>query len=123
VTTIPAPETTTVPGTAVTLGGQGAAITALASLRAAMPHLPAAVIGLSDIWLDLLDVSFHPRDDDPTSSALAAFEAWRAALGVTTDAIECRQTPGAAFMTLRATIRWGGAEVRLTEATDGGEAT
>ncbi|MFI2315985.1 hypothetical protein AMK17_28380 [Streptomyces sp. CB00072] len=62
-----------------TMSGLSAAVTALASLMARFPDLPAVDVHVSTIFPDQLELSAH--------NDLAAFEAWREALGIAPGAV------------------------------------
>ncbi|MEI7029362.1 hypothetical protein [Streptomyces pratensis] len=59
---------------APTMSGLSAAVTVLASVVARFPDLPAVDVHFSTIFPDQVELSAH--------SGLAAFEAWREALGI-----------------------------------------
>ncbi|WP_052847421.1 hypothetical protein [Streptomyces avicenniae] len=83
-----------------TFTGQSPAVTALAAMLAAFGDLPPVSVGLSRHYPGRLDLSLH--------NDLAAFEEWRAALGLDLAGVELV----ADWLTVTGT--WGGAEVKLT---------
>ncbi|MBF6045962.1 hypothetical protein GO001_12100 [Streptomyces sp. NRRL B-1677] len=69
-------------------------------------HLPAPHLSVSDIFPDLLDLSFHGN--------LGAFEAWRDALGLLPDTVSHHEQGDGRTRVLSAEGTYAGARVRLT---------
>lgn len=87
-----------------TLASQKKALDAAATIARVFPHLPAATVLASRVYPGQLDISQH--------DSLAAFEQWRAALGILPEWVDQGEQPGA--MVLAATGRFAGIEVKLT---------
>ncbi|MEU7020941.1 hypothetical protein ABZ990_09855 [Streptomyces sp. NPDC046203] len=62
------------------LEGLNAPLTALVTLQAEFPHLPAPTVSISTIFPEALALKFY--DDDYSAAGFAAFEAWREALDI-----------------------------------------
>ncbi|MEU5191138.1 hypothetical protein AB0G83_28940 [Streptomyces klenkii] len=90
---------------ASTLAELKAPLLVLRLLSAEFGHLPAPHVLVSAIFPDLLELSFH---DD-----LAAFEAWREALGMLPEAVNVHELESGRSV-LTAEMDYGGARVRLT---------
>ena len=69
-----------------TVAGQQATLAVLTRVGAAFPHLPAAEMNISRVYLDRLTISLH---DD-----IGDFETWRVALGVPHESVEYDTLPG-----------------------------
>ncbi|MEV5280712.1 hypothetical protein [Streptomyces sp. NPDC052811] len=82
-----------------------AAVRALQCLVAEFPKLPAGAVSVTDIWDDRLELALH--------NGLDAFEAWRAALGISPAAVVLRTQGGAQTWCLAAETAYAGATVRL----------
>ena len=94
----------------MTLNDLTAPMRALRLLAADFPHLPTPYIEFGPIFPEQLTLSLH---DD-----LEAFEAWREALGVPTDAVTHREQSGGRTHVPRASISYAGAEVHLRGFSD-----
>ena len=88
-----------------TLGSQKRAVDAAATISRVFPHLPAAVIQVSGVYPDRVNISLH---DD-----LADFEAWRAALGILPEWVGQSGLTDTS-QSLTGTGRFAGVEVVLT---------
>lgn len=86
-----------------TVADQQATLAVLARVGAAFPHLPAAELNVTRVYLDRLTISLH---DD-----IGDFEAWRVALGVPHESVEYDTLPG--VTALKATVQWGGGTIEL----------
>ncbi|MFE7410211.1 hypothetical protein [Streptomyces laurentii] len=64
-----------------TLADLAAPLLALQTAARVFSHLPAPTVRVSTIAPDRLDLTFHDDDFSPVAP-LAAFEAWREALGI-----------------------------------------
>ncbi|WP_234376270.1 hypothetical protein [Streptomyces sp. CB01201] len=82
-----------------------AAVRALQSLVAEFPELPAGAVSVTDIWDDRLELALH--------NGLDAFEAWRAALGISPTAVVLRTQGAARTWCLHGEAAYAGATVRL----------
>ncbi|MEU3143778.1 MULTISPECIES: hypothetical protein [unclassified Streptomyces] len=103
----------------LTLGGLAVALRALRMLALDFGHLPAADVRLSPIdpgQVELLLYSVTPDGDSGVS--FAAFEAWRAALGIAPDAVTFRVQGGGRTRVLHAGCAFGGARVDLIAFAD-----
>ncbi|MGW7645045.1 hypothetical protein [Streptomyces bobili] len=85
---------------------------ALRLLAVDFPHLPAPHVHLSAAFTEQLDVSLH--DELLTRESFAAFEVWRAALGIAPDAVTFHVQSDGRTRVLRAACEFGGADVTLT---------
>ncbi|ROV69172.1 hypothetical protein [Streptomyces globisporus] len=90
---------------APTMSGLSAAVTALASLMARFPDLPAVDVHVSTIFPDQLELSAH--------NDLAAFEAWREALDITPGAVVHKVQSRGTTRVLDAHAVFTGARLRL----------
>jgi hypothetical protein len=97
------------------LGGLAEPLRALAALTVSSPHLPAPCVSVTPIDPDRLELSFHPDEFGP--SPMAAFEAWRAALGAAPDTVEGRFQSGGRTWVLSVLVAYAGATVRLVAFT------
>ncbi|MFE9064897.1 hypothetical protein [Streptomyces violaceusniger] len=86
-----------------TLASQRKALDAAATIARVFPHLPAAVVQVSNIYPGQLDISVH--------DSLAAYEAWRAALGILPEWVDHGSQPGSTVLTAKG--RFAGVEVKL----------
>lgn len=86
-----------------TLADQKKALDAAATIARVFPHLPGAAIQVSNIHPGQLDISVH--------DSLAAYEAWRAALGMLPEWVEQGTQPGSMVLTTKG--RFAGVEVKL----------
>ncbi|MFD5784807.1 hypothetical protein [Streptomyces sp. NPDC126933] len=90
---------------AQTMSDVAVPLRALRLLAADFPALPAATVGVSTIFPDRLDVSFH---DD-----FGAFEAWRSALGIDPATVTYGEQSGGRTRVLTAWADYVGARLRL----------
>ncbi|GGQ12387.1 hypothetical protein [Streptomyces roseolilacinus] len=67
----------------LTLAELNTPLLALRLFSAEFAHLPAPCVSVSTVYPDRLDLTFHDN--------LAAFEAWRAALGIAPEAVSYRE--------------------------------
>ncbi|MEV5777558.1 hypothetical protein AB0L49_41200 [Streptomyces antimycoticus] len=95
---------------ALTLHELAVPLRALRLLAADFGHLPAPCTRVSTVYPDQLELSFY---DDLTD-----FEAWREALGIAADAVECREQGGGRTRALSLTSDYEGAELRLVAYAD-----
>ncbi|MEW1724388.1 hypothetical protein [Streptomyces sp. NPDC093109] len=86
-----------------TFGDLAVPLTAVRLLLADFPHLPAVDIRVSTIYPQRLELALHDN--------LAAFEAWREALGIAPDAVACAELPS--VVQLEVLTVFAGATVRL----------
>ncbi|WP_329208350.1 hypothetical protein OG257_16055 [Streptomyces sp. NBC_00683] len=91
-----------------TVNGLAAAVAALASLVERFPELPAADVGLSTIYPNRLDLSFHG------DLGKKHFEAWRSALGISHALVSRDEEIGGPLMWVQAEAALDGVTVRLT---------
>lgn len=92
---------------------QAAAMCAVADLARTYGHLPAAKITVWPPDPDQVEIALHrPTTGDP----LAAWEAWRTALGI--DATACSASAGKDSLALRAEGTWCGTPVTLVAYGD-----
>ncbi|MCQ6253280.1 hypothetical protein [Streptomyces malaysiensis] len=101
---------------ALTLDELAVPLRALRLLAADFGHLPAPCAHVSTIYPNRLELSFH--DDAVKDKALADFEAWRDALGITPDTVDCREQGGGRTRALTLTANYAGAELRLVAYAD-----
>ncbi|MFE3215194.1 hypothetical protein [Streptomyces antimycoticus] len=94
----------------LTLDELAVPLRALRLLAADLGHLPAPCTRVSTIYSNQLELSFY---DDLTD-----FEAWREALGIAPDAVECREQGGGRTRALSLTTDYAGAELRLVAYAD-----
>lgn len=87
----------------MTLGDQLAALDALAQIKSAFPHLPAADFNAGPIYPNQLTISLHHSFTD--------FEEWRTALGIPAEAVQYRNLTNQ--MHLKAYGPFAGATVEL----------
>ncbi|WP_326598082.1 hypothetical protein [Streptomyces sp. NBC_01803] len=87
-----------------TLSAQGPAVATVAALVAAFPHLPVVDVHLSTITPRQVDLSVYED--------MAAFEQWRAALGLDPAAVVLGTGTTTAW--LRVCGEWSGVPVELT---------
>ncbi|MFD8964398.1 hypothetical protein ACFV0C_05225 [Streptomyces sp. NPDC059568] len=92
-----------------TMNDIAAPLTALRLLATDFPTLPAATVGVSTIFPNRLDLSFH---DD-----FAAFEAWRSALGIDSDTVTYDEQSSGRTRVLTVWADYAGARLRLTGYT------
>ncbi|QWQ42162.1 hypothetical protein KME66_14935 [Streptomyces sp. YPW6] len=90
---------------APTMSGLSAAVTVLASLMDRFPDLPAVDVHVSTVFPDQVELSAH--------SGLAAFEAWREALGIEPGAVVHRVQSGGTTRVLDAQTVFTGIRLRL----------
>lgn len=90
------------------MNGLAAAVAALESLVERFPDLPAADLGLSTIYPNRLDLSFHG------DLGKKHFEAWRSALGISYALVSREEEIGGPLMWLTAEAALNGVTVRLT---------
>ncbi|MCC4320021.1 hypothetical protein [Streptomyces malaysiensis] len=95
---------------ALTLDELAVPLRALRLLAADFGHLPAPNAHVSTIYPNRLELSFH--------DGLADFEAWRDALGVAPDAVECREQGGGRTRALSLITEYAGAVLRLVAYRD-----
>jgi hypothetical protein len=88
-----------------TLASLNAPLLALRVFCAEFAHLPAPTLGVSTIFPDLLELSFHDN--------LAGFEAWRVALGLAPECVSYHEHSGGRTRVLTAQAGYAGAQVRL----------
>ncbi|MFF2021866.1 hypothetical protein ACFVW2_08665 [Streptomyces sp. NPDC058171] len=98
------------------LGGLSTPLQALAALTFASPNLPAPCVSVTPIDPDRLDLSFHPGEFGPPP--LAAFEAWRTALGAPPDAVDKRLLRSGRTWTLSLFVTYAGATIQLIAYAD-----
>ncbi|PAZ17520.1 hypothetical protein CLM62_02025 [Streptomyces sp. SA15] len=96
---------------ALTLDELAVPLRALRLLALDFPHLPAPHVHLSTVFVERLELSLH--DVARTGDSFAAFEAWRAALGIAPDTVTFHVQADGRTQVLRAECRFGGAEVGL----------
>ncbi|WP_328554314.1 hypothetical protein [Streptomyces sp. NBC_00358] len=96
--------------TILTLDALAAPLRALRLLAVDFPDLPAPVVHVTAIYPDQVALSLH---DD----GFAAFEAWRAALGIAPDAVDFHVQCNSRTGVLNAHTRYGGADIELTGYT------
>ncbi|MFG2419297.1 hypothetical protein ACGFWD_09615 [Streptomyces sp. NPDC048448] len=96
----------------LTLDALSAPLRALRLLTLAFPDLPAPVIDLSSIYPDRLALSFHL-----SQGGFAAFEAWRAALGIDPAAVDFHVQCDHRTGVMTAQTEYGGADIELTGYT------
>ncbi|MEV3875281.1 hypothetical protein [Streptomyces sp. NPDC049906] len=101
-------------GEAVTLADLNVPLRALRLLAAEFPDLPAPCVDLSTIFPDRLCLRLH---EAPGAPPLAAFEAWRAALGVPDGEVTGRFQCGGVWV-LTAEAWFEGARVELSAYAD-----
>ncbi|WP_030180488.1 hypothetical protein [Streptomyces sp. NRRL S-813] len=89
----------------LTLDDLAVPLRALRLLAADFGHLAAPTVGLTTIWPDRLELSFH--------GDLADFEAWRDALGIAPDAVTHSTQSGGRTRVLLAFGQYAGATVKL----------
>ncbi|MFE5871679.1 hypothetical protein ACFQ6V_23945 [Streptomyces roseifaciens] len=92
--------------TVLSLGDLRVPLVALRLFGADFAHLPAPCLSVSTIYPDLLELSFH--------DGLAAFEVWREALGLASEAVSYREQSAGSTRVLHAEGDYAGARVRLT---------
>ncbi|WP_329286708.1 hypothetical protein [Streptomyces sp. NBC_01455] len=97
----------------LTLDALSAPLRALRLLALDFPDLPAPVVDVSSIYPDRLSLSVHP-----SNGGFAAFEAWRAALGIAPDAVDFNVQCDHRTAVLTAHTEFGGADVALTGFTE-----
>ncbi|WP_410535460.1 hypothetical protein [Streptomyces sp. KL2] len=90
---------------ALSLRELGAPLRALRLLATEHPHLPAPCVTVTDVYPDRLELALH---DD-----LAAYEAWREALGIAPGSVACGEQSGGRTRVLTASVDYAGARVRL----------
>ncbi len=90
----------------LTLDGMAVALRALRLLTVDFGHLPAPDVDVSTYFPDRLQLRFH---DD-----LAAFETWRAALGVAPDTVVYSEQSDGQTRVLKTTADFAGAVLELT---------
>ncbi|MBI0297982.1 hypothetical protein JBE04_26840 [Streptomyces sp. PRKS01-29] len=95
---------------ALTLDELAVPLRALRLLATDFGHLPAPCTRVSTVYPDQLELSFY---DDLTD-----FEAWREALGIAPDAVECREQGGGRTRALSLTTDYAGAALRLVAYAD-----
>ncbi|MEW1724343.1 hypothetical protein [Streptomyces sp. NPDC093109] len=88
-----------------TMTDMAAPLAVLRVLAVDFPTLPAADVAVSTIYPELLTVSFH---DD-----FAAFETWRAALGISPETVEYGEQSSGRTRVLSVRADYAGAQVRL----------
>ncbi|MGW6743243.1 hypothetical protein ACWGDX_21380 [Streptomyces sp. NPDC055025] len=86
-----------------------APLAALRLLAADFPTLPAASVGVSTIFPNRLELSFH--------GDFAAFEAWRSALGIDSGTVAYGEQSGGRTRVLTVWGDYAGARLRLTGYT------
>lgn len=89
---------------AVTLADQAGTLRTLADVAEAFAHLPAAYVAVAPESPDCLEISVH--------NDLAAFEAWRVALGIQPATVELRVL--STCMCLKGAGAFSGTSVALT---------
>ncbi|MFI8989419.1 hypothetical protein ACIG63_31210 [Streptomyces antimycoticus] len=94
----------------LTLDELAVPLRALRLLAADFGHLPAPCTRVSTIYPNQLELSFH--------DTLTDFEAWREALGIAPDAVDCREQGGGCTRALSLTTDYVGAELRLVAYAD-----
>ncbi|WTE15638.1 hypothetical protein OG924_17400 [Streptomyces uncialis] len=99
-----------------TLADLSTPLRALRMLSADHPDLPVPTVRVSPFYPDRLCLAFHSISD--TTLPLAAFEAWRTALGVPEDAVDGRLQSGGRTWALEAWSEYAGATVELTAYAD-----
>ncbi|MGV9706288.1 hypothetical protein [Streptomyces sp. NPDC003483] len=97
----------------LTLEGLSAPLRALRMLALDFPDLPAPVVDVTAIYPDRLSLSLHP-----SNGGFAAFEAWRTALGIASDAVDFNVQCDHRTAVMTAHIEYGGADVALTGYTE-----
>lgn len=94
----------------LTLDDLAVPLRALRRLAADFGHLAAPAVGVTTIWPDRLELSFH--------GDLADLEAWRDALGIAPDAVTHRTQSGGRTRVLLASGEFAGADVKLVDYAD-----
>ncbi|GGU94402.1 hypothetical protein GCM10010260_31830 [Streptomyces filipinensis] len=94
----------------LTLDDLAVPLRALRLLAADFGHLAAPTVGVSTIWPDRLELSFH--------GDLADFEAWRDALGIAPDAVTHSAQSEGRTRVLLAFGQYTGAMVKLVAYAD-----
>ncbi|MEU4891936.1 hypothetical protein AB0B12_23900 [Streptomyces sp. NPDC044780] len=94
----------------LTLDELAVPLRALRLLAADFGHLPAPCTHVSTIYPNQLELSFH---DDLTD-----FEAWRDALGIAPETVDCREQGGGRTRALSLATDYAGAELRLVAYAD-----
>jgi hypothetical protein len=94
----------------LTLDDLSVPVRALRLLAADFGHLAAPTIGVTTIWPDRLELSFH--------GDLAGFEAWRDALNIAPDAVTHSTQSGGSTRVLLAFGQYAGATVKLVAYAD-----
>ncbi|MFF3402153.1 hypothetical protein ACFYW6_27020 [Streptomyces sp. NPDC002659] len=89
-----------------TMKALAAPLRALRMLAAEFPDLPAAAVHMSDVYPERLSLALH---DD-----LGAFEAWRAALDISPDAVALGSQSEGMTLRLNAETEYCGATVLLS---------
>lgn len=97
----------------LTLEGLSAPLRALRLLALDFPDLPAPVIDVTAIYPNRLSLSVHP-----SNGGFAAFEAWRAALGIAPDAVDFNVQCDHRTAVMTAHTEYGGADIVLTGFTE-----
>jgi hypothetical protein len=92
------------------LHGLSVPLAALEQLLADFPHLPAPTINITTIYPDRLELSFFDN--------LSAFEAWRAALRISPQQVDCATQSSGRTWRLSTTTETGAATIRLVGYTD-----
>ncbi|MFE4059868.1 hypothetical protein ACFXP3_26855 [Streptomyces sp. NPDC059096] len=90
---------------AQTLHDIAAPLAALRLLAMDFPTLPAPSVDVSTVYPDRLTFSFH--------DGLAAFETWRAAVGIAADAVAYREQSDGRTRVLSVLADYAGARVEL----------
>ncbi|WP_394816786.1 hypothetical protein [Streptomyces lonegramiae] len=94
----------------LTLDELAVPLRAVRLLAADFGHLPAPCVHVSTIYPNQLELSFH--------DGLDGFEAWRDALGIAPDAVDCREQGGGRTRALSLTTDCAGAQLRLVAYRD-----
>ncbi|WP_329559833.1 hypothetical protein OG711_25310 [Streptomyces uncialis] len=99
-----------------TLADLSAPLRALRLICADHPDLPAPNLDVCPIYPERLHLSFHSMSD--TVPSLAAFEVWRAALGVPDSTVDGHFQSDGRTWVLKARGEYAGATVELTAYAD-----
>ncbi|MET9385353.1 hypothetical protein ABZY09_30845 [Streptomyces sp. NPDC002928] len=98
--------------TILTLDALSAPLRALRLLAVDFPDLPAPVVDVTAIYPDRLSLSVHA-----SQGGFAAFEAWRAALGIDPDTVDFHVQCDGRTGVLNVLAQYGGADLELTGYT------
>ncbi|MEU9605045.1 hypothetical protein [Streptomyces sp. NPDC048057] len=99
------------------LSGLVAPVTALVALDAKFSHLPAPCVGMSPIFPERLELSFHDNPAVDAFGAFSAFEAWREALNLDPTKVVHHVQRDGRTRVLKVHGQFAGADVELTGFT------